>query len=192
MLWITLLLALLIALAALGYMIWPLVSPEIPLLPVEDSRLSDLLVRKDTALRSIKDLEFDHQVGKIADEDYQRLRDRLNRQAIGLIQQLERLTPESATVDALLEEEIAKLRRVQAKNRVEESPAVEQDGAWQNASATAEEVAVAEENRGKQPAAVVSDETRFCTECGVKVDFSFKFCANCGAPVAQLNVAEAD
>lgn len=179
MLWITLILALLIALSALGYVLWPLVSQDAPLLPVEDSRLADLLARKDTALRAIKDLEFDYQVGKISDEDYQPLRNRLNRQAITLLQQLERLTPESATLDSALEVEIAKLRRVQPGNRAEaEEPGIQSVPA-QSTTSQSTTVKVADVS--------VAATVRYCTECGTKVDPSFKFCANCGAPIARLN-----
>ncbi|MCB0122810.1 MAG: zinc ribbon domain-containing protein [Caldilineaceae bacterium] len=190
MLWITLLLALLIALAALGYVIWPLVSREVPLLPVEDSRLTDLLARKDAALRAIKDLEFDHQVGKLADEDYQRLRERLNRQAIVLLQQLERFAPESATLDAQLEAEIAALRQVQATNRAEPS-SVGSTAVSAAAAATASPTPINGADEPVAPAVVAAGTARFCTECGVRIDPSFKFCANCGSPIARPDVQAA-
>ncbi|HRW03969.1 MAG TPA: zinc-ribbon domain-containing protein [Caldilineaceae bacterium] len=189
MLWITLLLALLIALAALGYVIWPLISREVPLLPVEDSRLTDLLARKDAALRAIKDLEFDHQVGKIADEDYQRLRERLNRQAIVLLQQLERFAPESATLDAQLEAEIAALRQVQATNRAESSSVG--STAVNTAALSPSSPAPADGADPAASAAVAAGTVRFCTECGVRIDPSFKFCANCGSPIARPDMQTA-
>lgn len=183
MLWMTLLLALLIALAAVGYVLWPLVSQEAPLLPVEDSRLSELLARKDNALRAIKDLEFDYQVGKIGDEDYQRLRERLDRQAISLLQQVEKVTPESTALDEQLEAEIAKMRRVQASSRVEEMAAT-------TPVVSVQPMPVNGNQSGKiEPIPNPAGMNRFCTECGAKVDPSFKFCANCGAPVAKLSTA---
>ena len=120
MLWLTLLLALIISFAALGYVLWPFLSKDVPHLPVDNDRLTDLLARKDRALRSLKDLEFDHQVGKISDEDFQRFNYRWSRQAIALIQQVEKITPATSELDDLLEAEIAQLRRVQATTRVGE------------------------------------------------------------------------
>jgi hypothetical protein len=166
MLWITILFALLIALFA--YVIWPLVRQDAPLLPLEDDRLTDLLTRKDTALRALKDLEFDHQVGKINDEDYQRFHERLSRQAVGLLQQIERITPESAQLDEQMEAEIAKLRRVEASPRTV-------------VTATAVPTPI-----GGNGVAATAGAVRFCTECGTPLTPSFKFCANCGTPIARV------
>jgi len=163
MLWITLLLALLLSFAALFWVVLPLLTKQPPLLQVEDDRLTDLLARKDSALRAIKELEFDHQVGKISEEDYQRFNQRLSRQAIGLIQQLEKITPESAALEEELEAEIAKHRQAQAPARDLKTPSP---------------VAV------RPPVVAASGTTRFCTQCGTRLDANFKFCGNCGTPVA--------
>lgn len=166
MLWITLAFALLLSLAALAYVILPLLVKQPPLLQVEDDRLTDLLVRKDSALRAIKELEFDHQVGKISEEDYQRFNQRLSRQAISLIQQLEKITPESATLDAQLEAEIARRRHA--------PPTV----------------------NGQSPKAVLVSPPaaigtlRFCTQCGTALDPMHKFCGNCGTPVTATTKAQ--
>lgn len=161
-LWITLILALLVSLAALFYVIGPLVAKQPPLLQVEDDRFADLLARKDSALRAIKELEFDHQVGKIDAADYQRLNDRLRRQAITLLQQLEQITPLSTALDEQLEAEIAQRR--QAKP----------------ASTPAKPISAPV----IQPITTAAGAAHFCTQCGARLDNSFKFCANCGAPAA--------
>ncbi|MCE7979830.1 MAG: zinc ribbon domain-containing protein [Caldilinea sp. CFX5] len=160
-LWITLILALLVSLAALFYVIGPLVAKQPPLLQVEDDRLSDLLARKDSALRAIKELEFDHQVGKIDAADYQRLNDRLRRQAITLLQQVEQITPMSASLDEQLEAEITQRRQAKpapTSVKLVSAPVM-------------------------PPVVTAAGATHFCTQCGVRLDTSFKFCANCGAPV---------
>lgn len=165
MLWITLLVALLLSLAALAYVVLPLLAKQPPLLPVEDDRLTDLLARKDSAVRAIKELEFDHQVGKISEEDYQRFNQRLSRQAITLIQQLEKITPESAALDEQLEIEIAQRRQAHPAAKPQKvTPSVAVHTSITTATAV----------------------TRFCTECGAKIDANFKFCASCGAPVKAV------
>ncbi len=164
-LWITLIFALLLSLVALAYVVMPLLTKQPPLLPVDDDRLADLLARKDSTMRAIKELEFDHQVGKIGAEDYLRFNQRLRRQAIGLIQQLEKITPESTALDEKLEEAIAQRR--QAQGAIPLPPVV----------ATKPETA-----------ATHSGTVRFCTECGKPLEPTYKFCASCGAPVP---VAEA-
>ncbi|MCB0063736.1 MAG: zinc-ribbon domain-containing protein [Caldilineaceae bacterium] len=188
MIWISLLLAFLLAGGALAFIVWPLVSREAPLLPMEDDRLADLLARKDRALRSIKELEFDHQVGKIDDENYQRLNYRLSQQAIALIKQVEKITPATAELDEALEAEIAKLRRVQATSRATDLSATIATGeAVRSGAATA-----ATNGKRAQPATQTAPPSRFCTACGTKLEPSYKFCAGCGAPVAQTAVAQED
>lgn len=175
MLWMTLLLALLLSLGAVAYVLWPIVSRDVPLLPVEDDRLTDLLARKDRALRSIKELEFDHQVGKIDEEDYQRFKYRLSQQAIALIQQVEKITPATTQLDDALEAEIAQLRRVEATSRAPEL--VTANGA------VAKRATVAVSTTTKS-----DTKARFCTECGTEIEPTFKFCASCGAPIARAAV----
>lgn len=162
MLWITLLLALLLSLAALAYVVLPLLTKQPPLLQVEDDRLTDLLARKDNAVRAIKELEFDYQVGKISEEDYQRFNQRLSRQAITLIQQLEKITPESAALDEHLEAAIAERRQAQKPVKAQKMTLSAPPSA---------------------PVVTSTAVTRFCTECGARLDVNFKFCASCGAPV---------
>lgn len=168
MLWITLAFALLLSLAALAYVVLPLLTKQPPLLQVEDDRLTELLARKDSALRALKELEFDHQVGKIGEEDYQRFNQRLSRQAIGLIQQLEKITPESSTLDAQLEAAITQRRQVQAPVSGQSSI----KPAFVNAPAAA-------------------GASRFCTQCGTQLEPNHKFCGNCGTPVVVDTAAMA-
>jgi biopolymer transport protein ExbB/TolQ len=167
MLWITLLLALLISLAALAYVLWPLLTQQPPALLVEDDRLMELLARKDSTLRALKDLEFDHQVGKLSEEDYTRFYERLSRQAVALIGQIEKVTPQISSLDEAVEAEIAKQRRVLTPRN--------------GATKTVAAAPVATGTLATSP----SDGTMatFCTECGIRLQPGFKFCANCGAPV---------
>jgi hypothetical protein len=53
-----------------------------------------LLVRKEEALLSIKDLEFDFKTDKISEEDYQGLRNKLETDAVALLERLEELEKE--------------------------------------------------------------------------------------------------
>ncbi len=119
MLWLTLLLATIVSVLAVGYVIWPLLRPSESLQVDEDDPLADLLARKDALLRSIKELEFDHRMGKVDDETFQRLDQELRRQAVVLLKQIERLAPESTGLDQQLEEAIARHRRVPQPPRPE-------------------------------------------------------------------------
>ena len=57
--------------------------------PAEGHARQALEREKALVLRSIKELEFDHAMRKTATADFEEMRDRLRRRAVGLIQQLD-------------------------------------------------------------------------------------------------------
>ena len=117
------LIALVFSVGALAFVVWPLLKPGPAPVMVEDDRLTELLGRKDAVLKAIKDLEFDYQVGKLSEEDYQLYDQRLRRQAVALLQQIEQVAPQSADIDAAMEAEIAQRRRVLEPARAAVKPA---------------------------------------------------------------------
>lgn len=155
--------AAIISLVAILFAVWPLLQPGRSRMVVEDDRLTELIGRKESTLKAIKDLEFDYRVGKMDDEDFQTHDQRLRRQAIILIQQIEKMAPESVKLDQTLEQQIAARRRTQAQ-----APAPAP-------SARPQPVA----NGNAKPA-------RFCVECGTALEQTHKFCPQCGAAVAVL------
>jgi hypothetical protein len=188
MMWIAFLIALVLSLAALAYVVWPLLKPGPAPMLVENDRLTELLGRKDAVLRAIKDLEFDYQVGKLSEEDYELYDQRLRRQAVGLLQQIEQVAPMSASLDAALEAEITQRRRVQDQVAV---PAVKPLPAAGASVLAAPPVTAA--RSGATAVAIAPNVAagnggaalRFCTNCGSKLEVHHKFCANCGTPVAS-------
>ncbi|RME58115.1 MAG: zinc-ribbon domain-containing protein [Caldilineae bacterium] len=167
MLAITLLIGLLIALAVALFVVRPLLEKDMPEVLVEDDRLTELVSRKDATLRAIKDLEFDYLVGKVSEEDFQRFNERLRRQAMAYMRQIETLAPESAHLDETLEAQIARLR----KTKEPLDSVRPKDGVPSEAG----DAPVAAEKTGPG---------RFCTSCGQPVEPTHKFCAHCGAPIA--------
>jgi len=111
----TVLLPLLAALLASGlaiaWVVRPLYTAHPPAPPPADDRLASLLARKEAVLVAIRDLEFDHKLGKLTEEDFARYDARLRRQAIALMQQIETIAPNTADVDDALEAEIAHRRK---------------------------------------------------------------------------------
>jgi hypothetical protein len=70
----------------------PLLSPADRDEPEEESRSHERLRRrKEEALAAIREAEFDHELGKISDDDYQRLRERLESEALAAMKQLQAL-----------------------------------------------------------------------------------------------------
>jgi hypothetical protein len=91
--------------AAAGFALFPLIrrgtSERFDL--AED----DLLVRRDAALTEIRDIDFDHDLGNLAEGDYQELRDQSKRQAVDI---LKRLNAREAHIDDEIEKAVAALR----------------------------------------------------------------------------------
>ena len=93
------LLAVLLAVAAVVFVARPfLAEPEAEddrlggLTPAEQERLQ-LLERRDRALGALKELEFDHRTGKIADADYEASVGTLRREAADAMRALDPVAP---------------------------------------------------------------------------------------------------
>jgi len=89
-------------LAAIAVVAWPLLnSAKAP--AAADGELSpeleELAGQRDTTYRAIKELEFEHQLGNLSQQDYQALRERYRTEAAGILRQLERARrPEKESV----------------------------------------------------------------------------------------------
>ena len=178
--------ALAISAVALFYVVWPLLKPGPAPIMVEDDRLAELLGRKDAVMKSIKDLEFDYRVGKLSEEDYQLYDQRLRRQAIGLLQQIEQVAPESAELDAAVEDEIAQRRKV-SDRPVVAVPVIAVPAAAVVTPTLAPPRPQPAVPAQAVPVAITAGQAalvRYCTNCGNVLEPQHKFCANCGSPVA--------
>lgn len=176
MFWIGILIAVLIAGAAVAAVVWPLLKRGPAPLLIENDALTDLLHRKDAVLASIKDTEFDYRVGKLSQEDYERIDSSLRRQAVGLLQQIEKIAPESARLDDEIEAAIAAQRRVHATR----------DAAPPPVRVAPVRVAPSMAAPHASNGGAAGDALRFCTNCGGRVEPHHKFCASCGQPVAEV------
>jgi membrane protein implicated in regulation of membrane protease activity len=103
------------------YVAWPLL--ERPLGPLGARSLADeiadLTSRRDTVYRQLADLEFDHSLGKVDDEDYAQQREDLLDEAALVLMRLDSVpsgrpelqTSIAAAREAEIEAEIRRLRR---------------------------------------------------------------------------------
>ena len=159
---ISLILVVIVAVLAFIYVAEPLRKPSTTLRADEDDELVDLIQRKDAVLRNIKEVEFDYHTGKLSEADFDAYNQRMRQQAIGLIRQIEKRSPEVAGLDAELETLIASRR----KTKTVVPSAI--NGASPAPAKPVDEVVV-------EDADVI-----FCHECGTKAKASDKFCAQCG------------
>ncbi|MCZ0939079.1 MAG: hypothetical protein OXJ55_10610 [Caldilineaceae bacterium] len=118
--WLTIALISVFSIAAVGYVILPLFGRTRTVVSAEREELADLITRKEVALEAIRELEFDHGVGKIENADFERFNRILRLRAIRLIERIETefggthgLGPDTVQLDERLELEISERRRVE-------------------------------------------------------------------------------
>lgn len=122
--------------------------------PANDERRASSLValtaRKEALLRQIRELDFDHETGKIANELYEPQRAQLVAQAAALLQQMDEASATAADpippdVDAQIEAAVARLR-----------------------------------TRPSPAATSTNGSGGYCPQCGHPTDAGDRFCAACG------------
>ena len=147
----------------------PLIGSDEPIgAPVLGGRTRATLEREKTlVLRSIKELEFDHSMGKVSDKDFAEMRTRLRARAAGLIRQLD---AGSAYRDQI-EKEIAK--------RVGQKPVKSGAGLHGPRGASAPDRAGVRAGDAAEGSAL--HPIRTCPTCSQENDPDAKFCKNCGS-----------
>lgn len=83
----------------------PIIAPflrasEGPLAQSGNAELQELLAEKQTLYAAIKELEFDHQAGKLAPQDYEQTRLSYELRAVALLEQIDRLSEGRGVTDA--------------------------------------------------------------------------------------------
>ncbi len=118
--WLAIALISVVGIAAVGYVILPLFGRTRTVITSEGEELADLITRKEVALEAIRELAFDHSVGKIEDADFERFNRILRLRAMRLIERFDAefggssgFGPEAALMDEGLEIEISNRRRVE-------------------------------------------------------------------------------
>jgi hypothetical protein len=157
--------------AAVGAAAWrmfgPLSTTDEPAGPqIFGGRTRAALEReKNLVLRSIKDLEFDHAMGKVSDKDFGEMSTRLRARAAGLIRQLDAGTSYRQAIDAEIEKRVGK----KDVGRTKTASGVVAVGAPSTASPAEPEQARPAESR-----------TKLCLSCCTPNDPDARFCKGCG------------
>lgn len=150
-------------LAGLGayHTVLPIVSAAPAIAPplIEGRTRAALEREKTLALRSIKELEFDFAMGKVAKADFDEMSERLRRRATRLLRQLD----EQSSYRTLIEQELQK--------RLAQEPPALPDVASAAASA-----------------ADLASIDLPCQRCGSANDSDARFCKNCGTKLESRPV----
>jgi len=159
--------------AAVGAAAWRMFSPlsgiEEPSGPqIFGGRTRAALEReKSLVLRSIKDLEFDHAMGKVSDKDFSEMGARLRARAAGLIRQLDYGTNYRQAIQAEVEKRVGKNPAAADKSAV-----VGRATPPHRAGAVGTPVSGAPE--AEKPV------TKLCLSCCTPNDPDARFCKGCG------------
>jgi len=101
-----------------GYWVgYPLLKPrkfDSPSEPTSEDSLRDLKMQKEEIYTAIKEMEFDHKMGKLSEEDYHTLREKYRAKAIDSLKrvdELERKKGFSKDIEDEIEKEVLALRR---------------------------------------------------------------------------------
>jgi hypothetical protein len=161
--------AALVGLAALNAL-RPLVTGETRQPEMVGSRTRVALEReKNLLLRSLKELEFDHAMGKVSDADHDEMAARLRSRAVRLLQQLD---SGGSGYRELIERELA--RRLVSAGATEVAPySADQE----------EQGAESKEQRGENEEPKV---TGACASCGTMNDEDARFCKSCGTKLLAV------
>ena len=185
--------------AAIGVAAWRMFSPlagdDAPAGPqIFGGRTRAALEReKSLVLRSIKDLEFDHAMGKVSDKDFAEMGARLRGRAAGLLRQLDAGSGYREAIQMELDKRIGKRspaartlpaapkpgeggsgpREDPTTPRTVSAPREEPKPAPTSPQASSGQVAVLP-TQGEKPAA------KICLSCCTQNDPDARFCKGCG------------
>lgn len=134
---------------------------ETAAVPVLQMSPAALEAQRDAVYAALADLDFDHGLGKLNEEDYQTVRTQLLAQAVAALRGLDAAAADiESQVEALVRSRRAAL---QAAGRAQHN---------QRASAT----------RPHDRRVLVA---RYCVSCGAALGPDDRFCGKCGAPVDE-------
>ncbi|HEX9924132.1 MAG TPA: zinc ribbon domain-containing protein [Anaerolineae bacterium] len=201
------------ALALIFYPLWQQTRPE-AVFRVDGSgqTLEEYEARYQALLEAIRDLMFDHEMGKVATEDYETLLNRTKLEAANVrrhIDQLNRSAPESieagleAEIEALIaqtgraalngneallrevEAEIELLKQVKPGPQMDVATPVRADGLTCPHCAQPVQSGDAFCARCGQSLAGLEAKENVCPECGYEHQPDDAFCARCGTTLTQ-------
>jgi hypothetical protein len=140
-----------------------------------DHRLSALLAERDRMLTALQELDFDHRLGKIPEEDYPEMRANLVLSAAQVLRRLDEFQGNSSlpgSVEDRIEQVIA-ARRADAAVMKTGAPAAPRV-IVQPSDSLEELIATRRRDRQEKSAG-------FCPKCGKPALKSDRFCSRCGS-----------
>jgi hypothetical protein len=147
---------------------------------LEDHQLSSLLAERDQVLTALQELDFDHALGKIPEEDYPEQRAVLINSGISILRQIDEIQPSDTSDEAEKRLELAITAR-RADTALKTSSSSQTDGNGHKALPPDDELEtlIASRKRTRTDKA-----TGFCPQCGSPLQKADRFCSKCGYKIA--------
>ena len=186
----------LLALGVLAYMISPMLegSARRPWSARSTwsawARRDDLQKKKDFIYASIRELNIDYSMGKLAAEDHEALRQEYMKEASDVLDELDRTAGSDLPVEEQIEEAVLEIRQRRdpgatgADAPVEVIETTEEQPAQSAQSAPSVGGQSAESAQPGQPEQFVSG--RSCRGCGKINEESARFCIECGTSLTRV------
>ncbi len=171
----------LLALGVLAYMISPMLDGSARRLRTErsaGSRRDDLLKKKDFIFSSIRELNIDYNMGKLAAEDHKTLRQEYMNEASDVLDELDRTAVSDLPVEEQIEEAVREIRRREPATG--ETVTVDDEAAAHKA---------AEDVPAEDARPVPSARVQVCRICRTVNELSARFCIECGASLKTSTCA---
>lgn len=164
---------LVLATAVLGWIVWLVFRAAQAL--VRDAGVAETTVatgrrrkelerEKQALVKALKELDFDHQMGKVSDKDFAEIGGQYRARAVRIMRQLDDAAHD---YEAMIAEELRK-RRNGPSAAGEHVPAV---------------------SRPPSASEQAADEPHRCAKCKTKNDADAEFCKKCGTKLAQTEAA---
>ena len=149
------------------------------------SRRDGLLKKKDFIYSSIRELNIDYNMGKLAAEDHEALRQEYMKEASDVLDELDRTAGSDLPVEAQIEEAVLEIRRRRERasevvTAVEDAPS--SDGSAEDATGE-DAVTAAGDARSVSP--VPPARVQECGDCGTANEQSANFCIECGVSLKR-------
>ena len=135
------------------------------------------------AVQGLRELEFDREMGKLSDADYDSMHKALEDRALTAMAAVERIRGEA--------DKGTKKGSVTALNAPRPAPLPRRIDPVPTLVVHRELPRPPQPLSQQQPSASASHKPRFCPECGMRVAGDSKFCAQCGIAIRPLGAAAA-
>lgn len=175
-------LAIVISAAALLIVAYPIIAKsretQLPVTSAQEE-IDELLARRDAVFQALRDLNFDHQVGKVTDDDFAVFEANLKESAadtLAAIDQWESSVDQA--MSAALDREI-EIRRAELLDGARNCPTCGRPALAEDKFCAACGATLPALEAKPAPAA-----QRFCRKCGRPAEPADRFCGGCGAAVA--------